>query len=77
VVSPTSLDTYELPKKSEIDKSAINLFCLISDYRSTPPSATNKENTCADIKTSRIDKAATELSKLILAPVKGKLGKNA
>jgi CHAT domain-containing protein len=75
VVSPNSLDTYELPKKSEIDKSAINLFCLISEKSSKPPSATNKENPCADIKTRRIDKAATELSQLILAPVKGKLGK--
>ncbi|NJS16286.1 MAG: tetratricopeptide repeat protein [Nostocaceae cyanobacterium CSU_2_110] len=26
VVSPTSLDTYELPKKSEIEKASINLF---------------------------------------------------
>ena len=76
VVSPTSLDTYELPKKSEIEKSAINLFCLISQNSSKPPSVTNKENPCADIKTPRIDKAAAEeLSKLVLAPVKGKLGK--
>ena len=75
VASPTSLDTYELPKKSEIDKSAINLFCLISQNSSKPPSTTNKENPCADIKTRKIDKAATELSQLILAPVKDKLGK--
>ena len=44
VVSPDSLDTYELPKKSEIDKSAINLFCLISQSSSKLPSATDKEN---------------------------------
>jgi tetratricopeptide (TPR) repeat protein len=75
VVSPTSLDTYELPKKSEIEKSAINLFCLISQNSSKPPSVTNKENPCADIKTRRIDKAAEDLSKLVLAPVKDKLGK--
>jgi CHAT domain-containing protein len=75
VVSPNSLDTYELPKKSEINKSAINLFCLISERKSKPPSVTNKESPCADIKTQRIDQAATELSQLILAPVKGKLGK--
>ena len=75
VVSPTSLDTYELAKKSEIDKSAINLFCLISQNSSKPPSVTNKEKPCADIKTHKIDKAAEELSKLILAPVKDKLGK--
>jgi tetratricopeptide (TPR) repeat protein len=75
VVSPTSLDTYELAKKSEIDKSAINLFCLISQNSSKPPSLTNKENPCVDIKTRRIDKAAEELSKLILSPVKDKLGK--
>jgi tetratricopeptide (TPR) repeat protein len=74
VVSPNSLDTYELPKKAEIEKSAINLFCLISQNSSKPPSVTNKENPCADIKTWRIDKAATELSQLILAPVKDKLG---
>jgi tetratricopeptide (TPR) repeat protein len=75
VVSSNSLDTYELSKKSEIDKAAINLFCLISQNSSKPPSLTNKENPCVDIKTRRIDKAATELSKLILAPVKDKLGK--
>ncbi|MEH2198410.1 CHAT domain-containing protein [Nostoc sp.] len=74
VVSPNSLDTYQLPKKAEIEKSAINLFCLISNNSSKPPSVTNKENPCTDIKTWRIDKAATELSQLILAPVKDKLG---
>ncbi|NJO65724.1 MAG: CHAT domain-containing protein [Richelia sp. RM2_1_2] len=78
VVSPTSLDTYELPKKSEIDKASINLFCLISQNSSKPPSATGKENPCQDtknIKTRQIDLAAEELSKLVLAPVKDKLGK--
>ncbi|MGB7378736.1 MAG: CHAT domain-containing protein [Rivularia sp. (in: cyanobacteria)] len=78
VVSPDSLDTYELPKKSEIDKSAINLFCLISQFSSKLPSATDKENACEDtanFKTRRIDVAAKELSKLVLAPVKDKLGK--
>jgi tetratricopeptide (TPR) repeat protein len=78
VVSPNSLDTYELPKKSEIEKASINLFCLISQNSSKPPSATGKENPCQDtknIKTRRIDLAAEELSKLVLAPVKDKLGK--
>ena len=78
VVSPDSLDTYELPKKSEIDKSAINLFCLISQSSSKPPSANGKENACENrenIKTRRIDVAASELSKLVLSPVKDKLGK--
>ena len=78
VVSPDSLDTYELPKKSEIDKSAINLFCLISRLSSKPPSATGKENACENrenIKTRRIDVAAEQLSKLVLSPVKDKLGK--
>ena len=78
VVSPDSLDTYELPKKSEIDKSAINLFCLISQFSSKLPSATDKENACEDrenFKTRRIDVAAEQLSKLVLAPVKDKLGK--
>ncbi|BAY65797.1 TPR repeat-containing protein [Calothrix brevissima NIES-22] len=74
VVSPDSIDTYELPKKQEIEKSAINLFCLISNYSSKPPSATNKENPCAGIKTLRIDLATKELSQLILSPVKDKLG---
>ncbi len=78
VVSPNSLDTYELPKKSEIEKASINLFCLISQNSSKPPSATGKENPCQDtknIKTQRIDLAAEELSKLVLAPVKNKLAK--
>ncbi|WP_207714303.1 CHAT domain-containing protein [Scytonema sp. UIC 10036] len=74
VVSPNSLDTYSLPKKQEIEKSAVNLFCLISYNSSKPPSVTNKENPCARIKTRRIDVAAKELSQLILAPVKDKLG---
>ena len=72
VVSPNSLDTYELPKKSEIEKASINLFCLISQNSSKPPSATGKENPCQDTKN---DLAAEELSKLVLAPVKDKLGK--
>ncbi|MBD2205135.1 tetratricopeptide repeat protein [Calothrix sp. FACHB-1219] len=74
VVSPNSLDTYELPKKQEIEKSAINLFCLISENTSKPPSVTNKENPCTGIKNRKIDVAATELSQQILAPVKDKLG---
>ncbi len=74
VVSPNSLDSYELPKKQEIEKSAIKLFCLVSQNRSKPPSVTNKENSCTPIKTSGVDQAATELSQLILAPVKDKLG---
>ena len=72
VVSPNSLDTYELPKKSEIEKASINLFCLISQKSSKPPSATGKENPCQDTKN---DLAAEELSKLVLAPVKDKLAK--
>lgn len=78
VVSPNSLDTYELPKKSEIEKASINLFCLISQNSSKPPSATGKENPCENrknIKTRYIDLAAEELSKLVLAPVKNKLEK--
>ncbi|MBD2341953.1 tetratricopeptide repeat protein [Calothrix sp. FACHB-156] len=73
VVSPNSLDTYELPKKAEIDKSAINLFCLISRNSSKPPSVTNQENPCKNIKNQRIDIAAKELSQLILSPAKDKL----
>ncbi|MBD2205124.1 CHAT domain-containing protein [Calothrix sp. FACHB-1219] len=75
VVSSNSLDTYELPKQQDIEKSAINLFCLISDNRSKPPSATDKENPCANLKTQQINIAAQELTQLILSPVKDKLGK--
>ena len=78
LVSHNSLDVYELPKKSEIEKASINLFCLISQNTSKPPSANGKENPCEDqknIKTRRIDLAAEELSKLAIAPVKDKLGK--
>ncbi|BAY95521.1 MULTISPECIES: CHAT domain-containing tetratricopeptide repeat protein [unclassified Tolypothrix] len=73
VVSPNSLDTYELPKKAEIDKSAINLFCLISRNSSKPPSLTHQDNPCKNIKNQRIDVAAKELSQLILSPAKDKL----
>ncbi len=75
VVSPNSVDTYELTKKQQIEKTAINLFCLISQNSSKPPSVANKENPCTDIKTQRIDVATKELSQLILTPVKDKLGK--
>lgn len=78
LVSSNSLDVYELPKKSEIEKASINLFCLISQNSSKPPDATGKENPCENtenIKTRRIDLAAEELSKLAIAPVKDKLGK--
>ncbi len=78
LVSSNSLDVYELPKKSEIEKASINLFCLISQNSSKPPDATGKENPCENtenIKTRRIDLAAEKLSKLAIAPVKDKLGK--
>ncbi|EKF00264.1 putative tetratricopeptide- repeat-containing domain protein [Tolypothrix sp. PCC 7601] len=75
VVSPNSLDTYELPKRQDIEKSAINLFCLISQNSSKPPSATDQENPCANLKTPQINVAAQELSHLILSPAKDQLGK--
>ncbi|KYC35438.1 hypothetical protein WA1_06320 [Scytonema hofmannii PCC 7110] len=75
VVSPNSVDTYELTKKQQIEKTAMNLFCLISQNSSKPPSVANQENPCTDIKRERIDVATKELSQLILTPVKDKLGK--
>ena len=77
-MSSNSLDVYELPKKEKIEKASINLFCLISQHTSKPPSATGKENACKNrenFKTRRIDLAAEELSKLVLVPVKDKLAK--
>ncbi|MBD2354964.1 CHAT domain-containing protein [Tolypothrix sp. FACHB-123] len=75
VVSSNSLDTYELPKQQDIEKSAINLFCLISQNSSKPPSATDNENPCTNLKTPQINVAAKELTQLILSPAKDKLGK--
>ncbi len=73
-VSSNSVDSYELPKQAQIEKAAINLFCLTSHSISKPPTAPGRENPCKDIETRSVDVAATELSQMILAPVKQKLG---
>ena len=62
-VTPDSLDSYELPKSEQIETAANNLRKLLQD-----PSTQSRS-------TEETGKAATELSKLILAPVANKLGK--
>ncbi|MBW4613612.1 MAG: tetratricopeptide repeat protein [Desmonostoc vinosum HA7617-LM4] len=62
VVTPNSLDTYELPKREQIEKLAKNLY---NNYLRNPGmQGVSPEETA---------KAADELSKLILAPVADKL----
>ncbi|MBR8840938.1 MAG: CHAT domain-containing protein, partial [Stigonema ocellatum SAG 48.90 = DSM 106950] len=73
-VSSNSVDSYELPKQAQIEKAAINLFCLTSHSTSKPPTAPGRENPCKEIETRSVDVAAQELSQIILAPVKQKLG---
>ncbi len=62
-VTPDSLDSYELPKSQQIEETANKLRNLLQDpsMQGVSPQETGK--------------AATELSKLILAPVADKLGK--
>ncbi len=62
-VTPDSLESYELPKSEQIETAANNFRKLLQD-----PSTQSRS-------TEETGKAATELSKLILAPVANKLGK--
>ncbi|MBV6624736.1 MAG: CHAT domain-containing protein [Rivularia sp. (in: Bacteria)] len=62
-VTPDSLDSYELPKSEQIETAAKKLRNLLQD-----PSTLSRS-------IEETNKAATELSKLILAPVANKLGK--
>jgi CHAT domain-containing protein/Flp pilus assembly protein TadD len=58
-VTPNSIDTYELPKREEIEKA-------VTEFRENLQPKTVWDSTAVD---------ATKLSKIILAPVANKLGK--
>ncbi|MBD6620267.1 CHAT domain-containing protein [Komarekiella sp. 'clone 1'] len=62
-VTPDSLNSYELPKREQIDKAAKNLY---NNYLKNPG--------MLGVSPEETAKAANELSQLILAPVADKLG---
>ncbi|MFN6526584.1 CHAT domain-containing tetratricopeptide repeat protein [Nostoc sp. ChiSLP03a] len=69
VVTPNSLNSYELPNSEKIKKAATNLNQLLKSPLIAGASAEEKAQAVADT-----TKAAQELSQLIIAPVAGKLG---
>ncbi|MEH1926587.1 CHAT domain-containing protein, partial [Nostoc sp.] len=69
VVTPNSLNSYELPNSEKIKKAAINLNQQLKSPLIAGASAEEKAQAVADT-----TKAAQELSQLIIAPVASKLG---
>ncbi|MFK0734483.1 MAG: CHAT domain-containing protein, partial [Gloeotrichia echinulata HAB0833] len=69
LVTPNSLNTYELPGNEQIEKAARNLHQQLT--RPLIAGATEEEKAQSFADTT---KAAKELSQIILAPVAGKLG---
>ncbi|MBD2499624.1 CHAT domain-containing tetratricopeptide repeat protein [Anabaena azotica] len=70
LVTPNSLDTYELPGNEQIEKAARNLHQQLTSPLIAGATPEEKAESYADT-----TKAAKELSQIILAPVAGKLGK--
>ncbi len=74
-VTPNSLDSYELPKREEIETAAAKFKELLKKCEKSPIN-------CQDLSAAQkakdyqeITQAATQLSKLVFAPVSNKLGK--
>ena len=73
-VTPNSLDTYELPKREEIEKAVTEFReTLIKCQKLTTCNQFSPEEKAQALKNTAI--GATKLSKIILAPVADKLGK--
>ena len=74
-VTPNSLDSYELPKREEIETAAAKFKELLKKCEKSPIN-------CQDLSAAQkakdyqeVTQAATQLSKLVFAPVSNKLGK--
>ncbi|MHC5821048.1 MAG: CHAT domain-containing protein, partial [Nostoc sp.] len=69
LVTPNSLNSYELPNSEKIEKAARNLNKQLTYPRNAGASPEEQAQAMADT-----TKAAQELSQVIIAPVAGKLG---
>jgi CHAT domain-containing protein len=69
-VTPDSLQAYELPKGEDIEKAAANFQAVIKDIVDAPDPSSYATKHPDDI-----NQPASQLSKMILAPVANKLGK--
>ncbi|MGF2012826.1 CHAT domain-containing protein [Nostoc sp. DedVER01b] len=72
-VTPNSLNTYELPGKEAIEKSAGRFQELLKKCQYVKCQDLPEDQKAKDLQ--EISQAATQLSKLVLAPVAEKLGK--
>jgi CHAT domain-containing protein/Tfp pilus assembly protein PilF len=74
-VTPNSLDSYELPKREEIETAANKFKELLKKCEKLPINCQDLSPAQKAKDFQEITQAATELSKLIFAPVSGKLAK--
>jgi tetratricopeptide (TPR) repeat protein len=76
VVSADSINSYELPSARKIDQAARRVQALLASRKGPPDSETPKEKHARQVREkTEFDQAALELSRMILGPAAGKLGK--
>jgi CHAT domain-containing protein/Tfp pilus assembly protein PilF len=76
VVTPTSLDSYELPKRSEIESSASRVYDLLTSRNRWIFSETSlQRNRRLDSANAEYRNAVAKLSQMILGPIASRLGK--
>ncbi|HEX5085053.1 MAG TPA: CHAT domain-containing tetratricopeptide repeat protein [Blastocatellia bacterium] len=76
MVTPDSISSYQLPPVRKIDQAARRVQELLASRKSPPGGETLKEKHARQaIKKTEFDQAAAELSRMILGPLAGKLGK--
>ncbi|UKO99722.1 CHAT domain-containing tetratricopeptide repeat protein [Nostoc sp. UHCC 0870] len=74
-VTPDSINTYELPKRADIEAAAENFYKLLQNRGNLLSSTRGIQPVPTDISKSQHINSATKLSQLILSPVANQLGK--
>ncbi len=75
-VTPTSLNAYELPKRSEIERAARHVYELLTARRNAVHGESDLQRQARLTKTEKeYAQAAAELSRMVLGPVAGQLQK--
>jgi CHAT domain-containing protein/Tfp pilus assembly protein PilF len=74
-VTPDSINTYELPKRADIEAAAENFYKLLQNRDNLLSSTRGIQPVSTDISKSQHINSATKLSQLILSPVANQLGK--
>jgi len=71
VVTPSSLATYELPKRKEIERSARHLYQLLRTWQAVGAGKKSAQST--RLRETQVRTASAALSRIVLAPVAGQL----